>query len=274
MSDDERAELEGMRAREAQWEAHLDAQEGRLRKAEQAAAAQAAQRDAMAEQWAAMKAQARGGLLPFAGRCPVRCHLGMRIIALVDVESTVDASTQGHRSRWPCVNEPDLECWGARAQVDELTGIAARYRDTVEENKRLYNEVQDLKGNIRVFCRVRPLGATGDAAPSARSLLLPCPLSACLHARCCSASLPACSACMPRTPARSSRRGAKNPDRTFDATPAMPAWGMIRIRQKAIVSAWLCGRAEACRSGQKVPGKGKGPRPDLQQSGGTPACCA
>ena len=43
--------------------------------------------------------------------------------------------------------------------------MAARYRATVEENRRLYNEVQDLKGNIRVVCRVRPAGATGDAAP-------------------------------------------------------------------------------------------------------------
>ncbi len=35
-----------------------------------------------------------------------------------------------------------------------------------DENKRLYNLVQDLRGAIRVFCRIRPLGTTGDAAPS------------------------------------------------------------------------------------------------------------
>ncbi|EIE19659.1 kinesin-domain-containing protein, partial [Coccomyxa subellipsoidea C-169] len=40
--------------------------------------------------------------------------------------------------------------------VDHLTAIAEKYRATVEENYRLYNEVQDLKGNIRVFCRVQP----------------------------------------------------------------------------------------------------------------------
>ena len=49
--------------------------------------------------------------------------------------------------------------------------MAERYRETVEENRRLYNEVQDLKGNIRVFCRVRPPGATGDASASALSPL-------------------------------------------------------------------------------------------------------
>jgi hypothetical protein len=31
-----------------------------------------------------------------------------------------------------------------------------------EENRRLYNTVQDLRGAIRVFCRVRPVGTTGD----------------------------------------------------------------------------------------------------------------
>lgn len=34
------------------------------------------------------------------------------------------------------------------------------------ENKRLYNSVQDLKGAIRIFCRVRPVGATGDFSSS------------------------------------------------------------------------------------------------------------
>lgn len=47
-------------------------------------------------------------------------------------------------------------------QVQELQGVADKYAGTVEENRRLYNEVQDLKGNIRVFCRIRPLGKTGD----------------------------------------------------------------------------------------------------------------
>ena len=44
--------------------------------------------------------------------------------------------------------------------------MAGKYADTVEENRKLYNEVQDLKGNIRVFCRIRPLGTTGDQNPS------------------------------------------------------------------------------------------------------------
>ena len=51
-------------------------------------------------------------------------------------------------------------------QVDDLQDMAGKYADTVEENRRLYNEVQDLKGNIRVFCRIRPPGTTGDQNPS------------------------------------------------------------------------------------------------------------
>ncbi|KAL9234938.1 hypothetical protein vseg_009749 [Gypsophila vaccaria] len=37
-----------------------------------------------------------------------------------------------------------------------LAHAAAGYQKVLEENRRLYNQVQDLKGNIRVYCRVRP----------------------------------------------------------------------------------------------------------------------
>ena len=57
-------------------------------------------------------------------------------------------------------------------QVDHLAGIEEKYRSTVEENYRLYNEVQDLKGNIRVFCRVRPLGVTGDSSAGVHLVFL------------------------------------------------------------------------------------------------------
>ncbi|CAI0476262.1 unnamed protein product [Linum tenue] len=41
----------------------------------------------------------------------------------------------------------------------ELEGVvhaADNYHSVLAENRKLYNEVQDLKGNIRVYCRVRP----------------------------------------------------------------------------------------------------------------------
>ncbi|KAM5561087.1 kinesin-like protein KIN-14I [Rosa sericea] len=38
-----------------------------------------------------------------------------------------------------------------------LAHAASGYQKVLEENRKLYNLVQDLKGNIRVYCRVRPL---------------------------------------------------------------------------------------------------------------------
>nr|QWT43337.1 kinesin-like protein KIN14H [Citrullus lanatus] len=37
-----------------------------------------------------------------------------------------------------------------------LADVAQNYHAVLNENRRLYNEVQDLKGNIRVYCRIRP----------------------------------------------------------------------------------------------------------------------
>ncbi|KAJ9547962.1 hypothetical protein OSB04_020505 [Centaurea solstitialis] len=44
----------------------------------------------------------------------------------------------------------------AESQVDELSTAAQGYHKVVKENRTLYNMVQDLKGNIRVYCRIRP----------------------------------------------------------------------------------------------------------------------
>ncbi|GLT90185.1 hypothetical protein SLE2022_081310 [Rubroshorea leprosula] len=37
-----------------------------------------------------------------------------------------------------------------------LAHAASGYQRVLEENRKLYNQLQDLKGNIRVYCRVRP----------------------------------------------------------------------------------------------------------------------
>ncbi|KAG6487910.1 hypothetical protein ZIOFF_056648 [Zingiber officinale] len=37
-----------------------------------------------------------------------------------------------------------------------LTDTADSYHEVLAENRKLYNEVQELKGNIRVYCRIRP----------------------------------------------------------------------------------------------------------------------
>ncbi|XWS50729.1 hypothetical protein CRYUN_Cryun12cG0112300 [Craigia yunnanensis] len=44
-----------------------------------------------------------------------------------------------------------------------LADAAGNYHEVLAENRKLFNELQDLKGNIRVFCRIRPFlpGQTG-----------------------------------------------------------------------------------------------------------------
>ena len=51
-----------------------------------------------------------------------------------------------------------------RAELERYNGMEVRYKTVREENRQLYNLVQDLRGSIRVFCRVRPRGATGDGS--------------------------------------------------------------------------------------------------------------
>lgn len=55
---------------------------------------------------------------------------------------------------------------GAAAQVVELGEVAGKYAAAVAASAALHNEVQDLRGAIRVFARVRPPGTTGDPSPS------------------------------------------------------------------------------------------------------------
>ncbi|KAJ7546715.1 hypothetical protein O6H91_08G051300 [Diphasiastrum complanatum] len=43
-----------------------------------------------------------------------------------------------------------------QVELEALSAAASGYHKVLAENRELYNEVQDLKGNIRVYCRVRP----------------------------------------------------------------------------------------------------------------------
>ncbi|XP_065858287.1 kinesin-like protein KIN-14J [Euphorbia lathyris] len=47
-----------------------------------------------------------------------------------------------------------FQCMGVK--LKGLADAAENYHSVLAENRRLYNEVQDLKGNIRVYCRIRP----------------------------------------------------------------------------------------------------------------------
>ncbi|XP_020101263.1 kinesin-like protein KIN-14P [Ananas comosus] len=51
-----------------------------------------------------------------------------------------------------------------------LSHAASGYHKVLEENRKLYNQIQDLRGNIRVYCRVRPFlpGQTCNASTIGR----------------------------------------------------------------------------------------------------------
>ncbi|KAG0485788.1 hypothetical protein HPP92_009867 [Vanilla planifolia] len=50
--------------------------------------------------------------------------------------------------------EEEINGMGIKLKV--LADAAENYHTVLAENRKLYNEVQELKGNIRVYCRVRP----------------------------------------------------------------------------------------------------------------------
>lgn len=51
-------------------------------------------------------------------------------------------------------------------QTDAMAGVVENYKRELKERKRLFNLVQELKGNIRVLCRVRPISKTEVASGS------------------------------------------------------------------------------------------------------------
>ncbi|GIL60968.1 hypothetical protein Vafri_15770 [Volvox africanus] len=87
--------------------------------------------------------------------------------ALASAEEAL-GSRDGERSQRELAMQAQLDAALARLQDFEL--LQQRFNAIREDNKKLYNTIQDLKGSIRVFCRVRPLGTTGDPAPSCLNL--------------------------------------------------------------------------------------------------------
>lgn len=55
-----------------------------------------------------------------------------------------------------CQKRWSEELSGLGQSLKVLTNAAENYHAALEENRKLFNEVQELKGNIRVYCRIRP----------------------------------------------------------------------------------------------------------------------
>ncbi|XP_077237543.1 kinesin-like protein 1 [Tasmannia lanceolata] len=69
---------------------------------------------------------------------------------LKSVFQKTKVQVQWIQSKW------DEELRKLEHHVQGLESAASSYHKLLEENRLLYNQVQDLKGNIRVYCRVRP----------------------------------------------------------------------------------------------------------------------
>jgi len=47
----------------------------------------------------------------------------------------------------------------------ELEEVSEKYKTEMTKRKRLLNELEDIKGKVRVYCRVRPFSKTELAEP-------------------------------------------------------------------------------------------------------------
>ncbi|XP_011048086.1 PREDICTED: kinesin-4 [Populus euphratica] len=91
------------------------------------------------------------------GNCNHRQLIQMQEKELLDIKALLTLTKrefQGLQSQL----QTDLRELGI--QVQEMSTAALGYHRVLKENRNLYNMVQDLKGNIRVYCRIRP--AFGD----------------------------------------------------------------------------------------------------------------
>lgn len=63
-------------------------------------------------------------------------------------------------------NQLESELENAKDELMQLSEVQSKYRNMIKENRELHEMIQDMRGNIRVYTRVRPRGVTGDASPS------------------------------------------------------------------------------------------------------------
>jgi len=80
-------------------------------------------------------------------------------------ELSVMTDTAGSRQR-----ALELDLAATREKLESLADIEQAYKKVCDQNRELYNTVQDLKGAIRVYCRVRPRGKTGDESEACLDL--------------------------------------------------------------------------------------------------------
>ncbi|WCJ33436.1 Kinesin-like protein KIN-14L [Euphorbia peplus] len=87
------------------------------------------------------------------GKCKHRHLFQIQQEELVELKSILK-NTRREFGELQSQFETDLQELGC--QLEEMSSSALGYHRVLKENRKLYNMVQDLKGNIRVYCRIRP----------------------------------------------------------------------------------------------------------------------
>uniref|UniRef100_A0A7N0TSM4 Uncharacterized protein n=1 Tax=Kalanchoe fedtschenkoi TaxID=63787 RepID=A0A7N0TSM4_KALFE len=83
---------------------------------------------------------------------------------ILSLKTTLQATKSGMRFLQMKFTE---EFRNLGVHIHSLSHAASAYHRVLEENRKLYNQVQDLKGSIRVYCRVRPfLGSQANTITS------------------------------------------------------------------------------------------------------------
>ncbi|XP_002437142.2 kinesin-like protein KIN-14M isoform X2 [Sorghum bicolor] len=83
----------------------------------------------------------------------VNQFLGLQIQNIQDLRLSsvsIRHEIQNCQKRW------SEELNGLGQSLNILINDSENYHAALEENRKLYNEIQELKGNIRVYCRIRP----------------------------------------------------------------------------------------------------------------------
>ncbi|RLM69654.1 hypothetical protein C2845_PM17G14620 [Panicum miliaceum] len=89
------------------------------------------------------------------GKCmpkPVR-NFDQEQKQIQDLKSNISTIKSG-MEQFKLMYSEDLTKLGNHLRI--VSHAASGYHKVVEENRKLYNQIQDLRGNIRVYCRVRP----------------------------------------------------------------------------------------------------------------------
>ncbi|KAL3527570.1 hypothetical protein ACH5RR_012226 [Cinchona calisaya] len=86
------------------------------------------------------------------------------VAAIGDLDQKVQRMKQEHiqlsREAHECVDSiPDLNkmIFAVQALVEQCEDLKVKYNEEQVKRRKLFNQVQEAKGNIRVFCRCRPL---------------------------------------------------------------------------------------------------------------------